>query len=185
MQVVIAGWIEARLRFGDRRGGAKQGKRKSARRGVRHADTIKPKEGIRGTKRAESGMRPERSGAHPEEMRGGQRKRDRIGNDVREDWSKKKVRTAHMADRTGSVFQGHAVDVADWMAPTVRIQTSDMEDRMEKTDRAGKEPARRSGTGKAEDPVDHRRRNLSHFPSWHIPVDVRFGGGGCREVFRP
>ena len=129
-------------------------------------------------------MRPERSGAHPEEMRGGQRKRDRIGNDAQEDRSKKKARTAHVADRMDSVVRGHPMDVADRMVPTVRIQTSDMDDRMEKTERAGKEPARRSRTGKAEDPVDHHRRNLSHFPSWHIPVDVRFGGGGCREDFR-
>ena len=135
--------------------------------------------------RAESGMRPERSGAHPEEMRGGQKKSDRIGNGVQEDRSKKKARAAHMADRMGSVFKGHTVDVADRMASTDRIQTTDMEGRMEKTDRAGKEPARRPDAGTVEDPDDHHGRNHSHFLSWHIPVDVRFGGGGCREVFRP
>ena len=70
---------------------------------------------------------------------------------------------------------------------------SDMADQMESVvrglavnlvDRGRKEPARRSGAGTAEDPVDHRRQNLSPFPSWHIPVDVRFGGGGSREDFR-
>ena len=51
----------------------------------------------------------------------------------------------------------------------------DVVDRMESRFGAGKGPARRSNAETMEDPVDHRRRNLSHFPSWQIPVDGLVG----------
>ena len=35
----------------------------------------------------------------------------------------------------------------------------------------------------AKDSVDSLGRKS--FPFWHILVDVRLGGGGCREDFRP
>ena len=31
--------------------------------------------------------------------------------------------------------------------------------------------------------IDHSSRNLT-LTYWHVPEDVRFGGGGCREDFR-
>ena len=115
-------------------------------------------------------MRPKRSGAHPEDIQDGQRKSNQIGNGVRKNWSKKKAQTSDMENRMESVVRGHVVDVVDWMEPT---------------DRGRKEPARLSDVGTTEDLVDHRRQNLSHFLSWHIPVDVRFGGGGCHEGLWP
>mgnify|MGYP000341319640 CR=1 FL=1 len=33
-----------------------------------------------------------------------------------------------------------------------------------------------------ENPVDHNSRNLSPFPSWHILVDVRFGGADVVKI---
>ena len=52
-----------------------------------------------GTGKAESGVQPERSGEHPEAMRGGQRKSNRVGNYVQEDRSGKKERASEMAVR--------------------------------------------------------------------------------------
>ena len=33
--------------------------------------------------------------------------------------------------------------------------------------------------------IDHHKPKSHLLSSWHIPEDVRFGGGGCREDFRP
>ena len=52
-----------------------------------------------GTGKAEPGVQPERSGEHPEAIRGGQKKSNRVGNGVREDRSGKKARASETAVR--------------------------------------------------------------------------------------
>ena len=92
-----------------------------------------------------------------------------------------------------SVVRGDAVDEVDRMEPTVRDHSAEMVDReatvvrmdgvglLEVEDEAGQ------ADEDAKDSVDRLDRK-SHVLSplfWHIPVDVRLGGGGCREDFRP
>ena len=79
------------------------------------------------------------------------------------------------------------------MEPTVRDHSAEMVDReatvvcvdgvvlLEVEDKAGQ------AHEDAKDSVDHLDQK-SHILSplfWHIPVDVRLAGGGCREDFRP
>ena len=61
------------------------------------------------------------------------------------------------------------------------------------------EPTERQARGRTEADGSHRQqagmrltvdrfltdRILQPLPDWHVPEDVRFGGGGCREVFGP
>ena len=54
---------------------------------------------VRGTKQAESGVQPGRSGAHPEDIRSGQRESNRVDNGVREDRTGRKARASEMAVR--------------------------------------------------------------------------------------
>ena len=106
-----------------------------------------------------------------------------------------------------SMDRGHPVDVADRVEATTRRTSPGMADRMEPTVRDhSAEMVGRTTTVVRVDGVDllevedeteqarevaegsvgrlgRKSRVLSLF--WHIPVDVRLGGGGCREDFRP
>ena len=66
-------------------------------------------------------------------MHGERKKGDRLDNDVRKDWLKKKVRVGDMADRMELVFRGDAMDLADRVEPMVRGCASDTVARVEGT----------------------------------------------------
>ena len=125
------------------------------------------------------------------------------------DWIEPTVQdhSAEMVDREATVVRGHTVDVADWVEAMTRRTSSSVEDRMAPTVRdhsagmVGRKATVVCMDGmvllEVEDEAEQATRalrarlaafaeNLAFCPLfWHIPVDVRLGGGGCREDFRP
>ena len=97
-----------------------------------------------------------------------------------------------VADRVEATTRRTSSSVVDRMAPTVRDYLAGMVGREATT-------VRMDGMVllEVEDEAEQATRMLrTRFPAlaenptffpflWHIPVDVRLGGGGCREDFRP
>ena len=76
----------------------------------------------------------------------------------------------------GPVVREHVMDMADREATMVHVER-----------RACSKWKKKSGksTRVVRTRLITMIENLTSFPFWHIPVDVRLGGGGCREDFRP
>ena len=115
--------------------------------------------------------------------------------------------SAEMVDREATVVRGNTVDVADRVEATTRQTSSSVADRMEPTvrDHSAEMVGRKAAvvrvdgvvllevedkSGRAHEVakgsvgrLGRKSRVLS--PFWHISVDVRLGGGRCREDFRP
>ena len=98
-----------------------------------------------------------------------------------------------MAVRMESMFRGHTVDVVDRLEPSARGRATDTVERDATTVRVEgtgvlemENEAEQGQRGHGGPRFYHHGRKISPLLlSWHIPVDVRFGGGGCREDFRP
>ena len=97
-----------------------------------------------------------------------------------------------VADRVEATTRRTSSSVADRMEPTVRDHSAEMVGRkatvvrvdgvdlLEVEDEAGQaHEVVKGSVGRLG------RKSRVLFPFWHIPVDVRLGGGGCREDFRP
>ena len=98
-----------------------------------------------------------------------------------------------LADRVEAATRRTSSSMVDRMEPTVRDHSTEMVDReaaavrvegvvlLEVEDEVGQVDK------DAKDSVGHLgRKSCVLSPMfWHIPVDVRLGGGGCHEDFRP
>ena len=133
---------------------------------------------VRGTKGAESGMRPKKSRADPEDIRGGQRESKRVGNGVWEDRTRRKVRALNMVDRVETVVRRTSSSVVDWMEPTVRDHSAEMVDREAMVVRVDGVVFARSGRRSQASPRGCQGLGWSpwpkisrSFPFWHT--------GGC------
>ena len=90
----------------------------------------------------------------------------------------RKVRASDMVDRMGRTVRGRAADTAALEPTVVLVEGTgmlEMEDEVEQGQRGRGGPRL----------YHHGRKILPLLLSWHILVDVRFGGGGCRDDFRP
>ena len=80
-------------------------------------------------------MRSERSGTHPDDERGRQRKGGRVSNDVRKGQTGWNVRASDMVDRVGPTIRGQRPDLADRMEARARQTSPSVVDRLGPTDR--------------------------------------------------
>ena len=97
-----------------------------------------------------------------------------------------------VADRVEATTRRTSSSVADRMEPTVRDHSAKMVGRkatvvrVDGVDLLEVEDEAEQAHEVAEDSVGRLgRKSRVLSPFWHIPVDVRLGGGGCREDFRP